>query len=197
MTKSKREQYIIKTECFELWRERISSGGDRVAALPERVEIARRPLDLLSYLSANRDRVVGRDELMAEVWGGVAVSPGAIDTTVYELRRAVGDLGRRKSERWVETVRGRGFRLGEEARVRVEGHPQGSGEHDGLALIGRGRLVKGDASAGESAMWIIEEVEWADPARLRELARAASRECLESVLILPQKPRPRQGLLVA
>ena len=71
------------------------------------VPLQRRPFDLLLFLVSHPGRVVSHDELLREVWGGVAVVRGAVSTAVYELRSALGDLERSPAERWIETVRGR------------------------------------------------------------------------------------------
>lgn len=64
---------------------------------------------LLTYLLDNRERWVGRDELLDQVWGDVVVSYGALSTAVYELRLALGDDGQRQTV--IQTRRGRGFRF--------------------------------------------------------------------------------------
>lgn len=76
----------------------------------EAVALQRRPLDLLLYLIGRPGQVVSHDELKRVVWGGVNVSAGALSTAVYEARTALADLDRAPSDRWIETVRGRGFR---------------------------------------------------------------------------------------
>ena len=77
----------------------------------ELVELQRRPLDLLLYLVARPQQIVTREELQTEIWSGVVVSEGALSTAVYEARAAIGDLERAPADRWIETVRGRGFRF--------------------------------------------------------------------------------------
>src|SRR5262249_44322275 len=61
--------------------------------------------DLLIYLIENRHRVVGKDDLVAEVWGGRIVSDSALTRAVNAARNAIGDNGRaqrliRTSSRW-------------------------------------------------------------------------------------------------
>lgn len=65
----------------ELWR------GDAPVQLPSRV------LDCIVYLVAHRDRAVGRDELIAAVWGRADVSDNVLDQTIVRARRALGDVG--------------------------------------------------------------------------------------------------------
>jgi len=65
--------------------------------------------DLLAYLVQHRGRVVPKAELLDQVWGDQFVSDSALTTRVKEVRRAIGDDGRR--QRLVRNVRGRGYRF--------------------------------------------------------------------------------------
>jgi DNA-binding winged helix-turn-helix (wHTH) protein/tetratricopeptide (TPR) repeat protein len=49
--------------------------------------------DCLIYLIEHRERAVGRDELIAAVWGKVDVTDTLLGQTVMKARRAVGDTG--------------------------------------------------------------------------------------------------------
>ncbi len=49
--------------------------------------------DVLVYLVEHRDRAVGRDELIAAVWGKLDVTDTLLGQTVLKARRAVGDSG--------------------------------------------------------------------------------------------------------
>lgn len=74
----------------ELWR------GDALVAVPPRA------FDAIAYLVANRERAVGRDELIAAVWGRTEVSDGLLGQTVLAMRRAFDDTG--KEQHYVRTV---------------------------------------------------------------------------------------------
>ena len=65
--------------------------------------------DLLEFLIRNRDRVVGRDDLIASIWRGRTVSDSAIAARINAVRRAVGDDG--EQQRWIRTVARKGFRF--------------------------------------------------------------------------------------
>lgn len=64
--------------------------------------------DCLAYLIEHRDRAVGRDELIAAVWGRAEVSDTLLGQTVLKARRAVGDDG--NEQRAIRTVPRFGYR---------------------------------------------------------------------------------------
>lgn len=70
----------------------------------------RKEFDVLSYLSSNVGRVVGRDELFAEVWrepyGG---ADKTIDVHISWLRRKLGESA--AEPHFIHTVRGVGIKL--------------------------------------------------------------------------------------
>ncbi len=82
---------------FELRRE-----GVRVPLEPQ-------VFSVLAYLLAHRGRVVSKEELMDEVWGGRFVSEAAVTSRIKQARRAVGDDG--QAQRVIRTVHGRGYRF--------------------------------------------------------------------------------------
>ena len=80
----------------ELWR------GER------RVELPRRTFECLEYLIAHRDRAVGRDELVAAVFGRTNVSDAQLGQIVLRTRRAVDDDG--NAQHAIRTIAGFGYR---------------------------------------------------------------------------------------
>ncbi|MBI3516996.1 MAG: alpha/beta fold hydrolase [Proteobacteria bacterium] len=86
---------------FELRR-----GGQPQAVEPQVFE-------LLAYLAGHPGRLITKDEIIAEVWGGRIVSDAALSSRIKAARRAIGDDG--EQQRFVRTVHGRGFRFAAEA----------------------------------------------------------------------------------
>jgi two-component system phosphate regulon response regulator PhoB len=83
----------------------------RVIVDGRRVELTPRERELLSTLIAQAGRVVRRGDLIDRVRGGRAPhSERAIDAHVKSIRRKLG-----RARHYVETVRGVGYRLSEEA----------------------------------------------------------------------------------
>ncbi|HEY2530510.1 MAG TPA: AAA family ATPase [Xanthobacteraceae bacterium] len=94
---------------LDIERRELRRGAGLVALPPK-------AFDLLVFLVRHRDRVVGKDDLLREVWGGRIVSESAITTRINAVRRALGDDG--TTQRLVRTFIGRGVRfVGEVADV--------------------------------------------------------------------------------
>ncbi len=73
------------------------------------VPLQPRAFDVLAVLLRERDRVVARQELLAEVWPGETVTESALAFSIRSVRKAVGDTG--KTQRVIKTLHGRGFRF--------------------------------------------------------------------------------------
>ncbi len=87
---------------------------DRAARTVElegaRIHLTRKEFDLLAELAANAGRVVTREDLIARVWDvNWFGSTKTLDVHVRALRRKLGDDA--SSPRFIETVRGVGFRF--------------------------------------------------------------------------------------
>ena len=93
--------------CFGDWQLDTGLYELRHRGRPKKIEP--QVFDLLHCLLRHHDRVVSRDEIVAEVWEGRAVSEATISTCLKGARQAIGDDGRAQS--LVQTVRGRGFRF--------------------------------------------------------------------------------------
>jgi DNA-binding response OmpR family regulator len=73
------------------------------------MRLTRREFDLLAYLAARTDRVVSREELLAEVWQQDSGQDQTIDVHVSLLRRKLGESA--ANPRYLHTLRGVGVRL--------------------------------------------------------------------------------------
>jgi len=74
---------------------------------------------VLCHLLENRDRLVTSKELIEQVWGKRFVTPGTLNSRIKALRQALGDDG--ATQRMIQTVRGRGFRVGVDVRTVADG----------------------------------------------------------------------------
>jgi DNA-binding winged helix-turn-helix (wHTH) protein/tetratricopeptide (TPR) repeat protein len=117
----------------------LTHGGDTVALPP-------RAFDCLLFLIEQRERAVGREELIAAMWGTRGATDVQLAQLVLQCRRAVGDDGQAQHAirtvpgfgyRWIAPVRDAapqecaeahaGPRMGEpHASVCFEGHPAAS-----------------------------------------------------------------------
>jgi pimeloyl-ACP methyl ester carboxylesterase len=69
------------------------------------LDLRPKAFDVLRHLAGNPGRVVSKDELMAAVWPGVFVTDDALVQCVRDVRRVLGETGRRV----VKTVPRRGY----------------------------------------------------------------------------------------
>ena len=74
----------------------------------ELVALPARAFDCLAYLIEHRERAVGRDELIAAVWGRVEISDALLSHTIVKIRRSLGDTG--NEQRTIRTVPRFGYR---------------------------------------------------------------------------------------
>src|SRR5262245_31614003 len=88
---------VLDTERRELRR------GDALVAIEPKV------FDLVAFIIENRQRVVSRDDLIAEVWDGRIVSEAALARCISEARSAIGDDG--EAQRLIKTLPRKGLRF--------------------------------------------------------------------------------------
>ncbi|MFC4820513.1 winged helix-turn-helix domain-containing protein [Dokdonella ginsengisoli] len=87
---------------------RIDPSARELQHAGELVVLSPKVFDSLAYLIEHRDRAVGRDELIAAVWGKADVSDTLLGQTVLKARRAVGDTGNEQNA--IRTVPRFGYR---------------------------------------------------------------------------------------
>jgi TolB-like protein/DNA-binding winged helix-turn-helix (wHTH) protein/Tfp pilus assembly protein PilF len=114
------EVYEISDLVIDVARQRVTRAAAEIA-LPNL------SFDLLLVLIHASPAVVSNDDLMAQVWPGLVVSPETVSQRVKLLRHALGDDPR--APRYIAVLRGRGYRLipevrsVEEALPRISPHP--------------------------------------------------------------------------
>ena len=75
----------------------------------EALRIEPKAMEVLMVLAARPGEVIGREELLSEVWPGVVVGDEALTQSIIKLRRALGDNPR--SPAYIDTISKRGYRL--------------------------------------------------------------------------------------
>jgi two-component system response regulator MprA len=79
----------------------------RVTVGGRSIDLSPREFSLLECLLRHPGQSLTRDQLLDQAWPfSVAVTPNAVDAYVHYLRTKLGEAGR-----WIETVRGVGYRL--------------------------------------------------------------------------------------
>ncbi|MBT2117583.1 winged helix-turn-helix domain-containing protein [Dyella sp. LX-66] len=72
------------------------------------VELTASAFDCLAYLVEHRERAVGKDELIAAVWGSTEISDNLLAQTIVRLRRVLGDNA--DEQRCIKTLPRVGYR---------------------------------------------------------------------------------------
>jgi DNA-binding winged helix-turn-helix (wHTH) protein len=96
-------------ECYRVADLTIDVGAMRVWQDGQERRLPPLSFELLILLVRRAPDVVSRDECLATIWRGVVVGPETLKQRVKLLREALADDSRRP--RYVETVRGSGYRL--------------------------------------------------------------------------------------
>lgn len=90
----------------------IDLGERRVTVGGEVANLTAREFDLLAFFVAHPGRVYSREQLTRAVWGSLYIgTERTVDNFVARLRAHIGDDAERP--RWLETVRGVGYRFNE------------------------------------------------------------------------------------
>jgi DNA-binding winged helix-turn-helix (wHTH) protein/tetratricopeptide (TPR) repeat protein len=92
----------MSTRLFRFGPFRLDAGARTLLRDDAALSLAPKAFDCLLYLLEHRERAVGRDELIAAVWGKTDVSDGVLGQTILLIRRALDDTG--KEHRYVRTV---------------------------------------------------------------------------------------------
>src|SRR5919106_800852 len=95
-------RYVFGHYVLDTLRYELRQAG---AVIPLRPQV----FQVLAYLLAHRDRVVLKQELLEHLWPGQYVGDAALNYSIMEVRKALGDDGH--IQRLLRTVRGRGYRF--------------------------------------------------------------------------------------
>lgn len=101
------EVYEISDLVIDLARQRVTRAAAEIA-------LPKLSFDLLLVLIRAAPAVLSNNDLMAQVWPGLVVSPETVNRRVKMLRDALGDDPR--APRYIAGLRGRGYRLVPEVR---------------------------------------------------------------------------------
>lgn len=114
----------------------------------EALHVEPQVFDVLVYLIEHRERMVGKEEILAALWPGRIVTDSALSSRIKSVRQAIGDCGR--EQRLLKTLHGRGFRFVGE--VQSAEQPGGSSTLVGGAASAISPLQAGNAPSGTEDM---------------------------------------------
>jgi DNA-binding response OmpR family regulator len=100
-TEHERPSAMLKSGNIE-----IDAASRTVLVAGEAVNFTAKEYDLLAFFMQNAGRVISRDEILAEVWGGQHTSESnVIEVFVCHLRNKIGD----RDNQIIRTIRGVGY----------------------------------------------------------------------------------------
>jgi formylglycine-generating enzyme required for sulfatase activity len=127
------EAYLVDPDAYEI----------RLDGVP--IPVEPQVFDLLVLLIANRQRPLGKDEIIERIWDGRSVSDATLSSRIRTARRVLGDDG--STQRLIRTIHGRGFRfVGDVEEV----HPATANTADRQERAIIGRTEKGGAKATQA-----------------------------------------------
>ena len=94
--------YHFENYSFDVDRQELRREAELVSIEPQ-------VLDLLHYFIRNRERVVSKDDLIANVWNGRIVSESTLTSRITSARQAIGDSG--EQQRLIRTIPRKGLRF--------------------------------------------------------------------------------------
>ncbi len=94
--------YTFENYSLDMDRLELKRGTELVPIDPQ-------VLDLLQYLIRNRERVVSKDDLIANIWNGRIVSESTLTSRIAAVRQAIGDSG--EHQRLIRTIARKGIRF--------------------------------------------------------------------------------------
>jgi pimeloyl-ACP methyl ester carboxylesterase/DNA-binding winged helix-turn-helix (wHTH) protein len=99
---------------FEFGKYAIDANRRELNRAGKAVHVEPQVFDLLLHLIRNRDRVVSKDDLLANIWDGRVVSDSTLSNRINAARKAIGDSG--EQQRFIRTIPRRGLRFVGEVR---------------------------------------------------------------------------------
>lgn len=100
-------------ETMEVEGLRLNAASQRVSAGESPVSLGPTEFRLLRFFMSNPERVYSREQMLDRVWGqNVFVEERTVDVHIRRLRKALAPFG---FDRFIQTVRGSGYRFSSKA----------------------------------------------------------------------------------
>ena len=107
-----------RIEIYEFDKFRLDVSERILWRTGTRVPLSEKAFDTLCALVRRGNHLVGKDELLTEVWADAIVEENNLDKNISILRQVLGE--RAGKGKFIETVRGHGYRFVAEVRVIAE-----------------------------------------------------------------------------
>ena len=130
---------------YEFEKFRLDVSERLLSREGERISLSEKAFDTLCALVKRGNHLVGKDDLLTEVWADAIVEENNLDKNISILRQVLGE--RAGKGKFIETVRGHGFRFVPEVREIVEEEKGSRGEEE-KRRKGEGELSEPSAAAG-------------------------------------------------
>ncbi|HET9528571.1 MAG TPA: winged helix-turn-helix domain-containing protein, partial [Pyrinomonadaceae bacterium] len=114
------------SHCYEFGPYRLDVGQRVLTRTGEAISLTPKATDILTLLVVNAGQLMGKDELLKQVWPDTFVEESNLTQNIFLLRRVLGD--ERPAPKYIETVVRRGYRF--IANVRVIGPVEPDSEAD-------------------------------------------------------------------
>jgi Tol biopolymer transport system component/DNA-binding winged helix-turn-helix (wHTH) protein len=95
--------------CYEFDGVEVRPGTLEVRRAGKTIELEPKAFRVLVHLIEHRDRAVGKEELIREIWAGAAVTDNALTRVIAQLRKELGDDARQP--RYIQTLPTHGYRF--------------------------------------------------------------------------------------
>jgi DNA-binding winged helix-turn-helix (wHTH) protein len=131
------QQFIVDSDTRQLLRD----GSE--------IHLSTKAFDLLSVLLARRPNVVGKEELLRQIWPTSYVAEANLNVLVGEVRRALGDSA--QASQFIRTIHGVGYAFSGSAADIESVSPAGPVDRTRFFLVGSDRtfvLTHGDNIIG-------------------------------------------------
>ena len=124
----------INNELYEFGTFRLDVAERLLSRDGQRLPLSEKAFDTLCVLVRRGNRLVRKDELLNEVWPDAIVEENNLDKNISLLRQVLGE--RSGEGKFIETVRGHGFRFVPEVRqVHENTEPAGLSPSSDLSVI--------------------------------------------------------------
>src|SRR5262245_59066241 len=189
-------------EVYEFDRFRLNVSERLLLCEGERVALSEKAFETLCALVRRGNRLVGKEELLNAVWADVIVEENNLDKNISLLRQVLGE--RTGKGKFIETVRGHGFRfvpevreIGEVKTERGKESAQNARAHQDPTFSTETRTTK---DPRQSLFWIISAAVFSLVVisllglyAWRQNAKSASEAPIRTVAVLPFKPLIAEG----